>query len=253
MLVCETHDIAIKMLSCPAATVEVLRQRRNICDDEVQVWKLCEATEQNIQRDLKGLLSADELARAASFRFQEDRDRFVASRGILRILIGSYLECEPGQLHFRYSEKGKPQLPSAPELRFNVAHSGGVIVWAFARGRRVGIDVEEIRTDFSTQEIAERFFSPVERQALRALPSSRRHEAFFQCWTRKEAFVKATGDGLSLPLDQFDVALVPGKRAQLITTRPDAKESRRWSMHHLDVHPNYAAALVIERLGFPEH
>ncbi|PYX86503.1 MAG: phosphopantetheine-protein transferase [Acidobacteria bacterium] len=247
MLVCEVHDVVIKMLNCPALSSREFCQPRTLSNDEVQVWTLSHTMEQNMLRDLKRLLSGDELERAARFRFQQDHDRFVASRSILRSLLAGYLATDPSSLRFRYAEKGKPDLPSSPELQFNVAHSGEIILWAFARERRVGIDVEEIRTDFSTQEIAERFFSPAERQALCSLAASRRHQAFFHCWTRKEAFVKATGDGLSLPLDQFDVALASGQPAYLIATRPDAEESRRWSMHNLDVHPNYAAALVIER------
>lgn len=252
MPVCETHDIAIKVMACPSGIVENLGRQLNLGDGEVQVWKLCGAIERNVAGDLERLLSADELQRAARFRFPGDRQRFIASRGILRCLLAGYLASDPSSLRLQYSDKGKPYLAASLALQFNVAHSGEVILWAFAWQRRVGIDVEEVRTDFSTHDIAERFFSSVERQSLRALPASRRHQAFFQCWTRKEAFVKATGDGLSLPLDQFDVTLAPGQPARLIATRPDAGESRRWSMHNLEVHPNCAAALVLERAVSPE-
>ena len=249
MPVCESRDAAVNLLNWSSDFVQT--NARTLPHDEIHVWQLCEV-EQHSLDSLKDLLSQDELERAARFRFSKDRDRFIASRGVLRTLLAAYLGCDPGSLHFQYSEKGKPQLPAAPDLQFNVAHSGEIIVWAFARKRRVGIDVEEIRTDFSTPEIAERFFSKSERQALRSLPTTQRHLAFFRCWTRKEAFVKATGDGLSLPLDQFDVTLAPGQPAQLLQTRPDHRDAERWTMHNLDLHPNYAAALVIERHASPE-
>jgi 4'-phosphopantetheinyl transferase len=251
MPVCESSELEVKML-CSPATVDNLRAIRGLSGHEVHVWKSCGTIQENLLQSLRRLLYEDEVQRAERFRFQDDRNRFIVSRGILRTLLAGYLECDASCLHFHYSDRGKPQLPSAPDLHFNVAHSGEVIVWAFARNRRVGIDVEEIRTDFSTQEIAERFFSKIERQTLRSLPTSQRHQAFFQCWTRKEAFVKATGDGLSLPLDQFDVSLAPGQPAQLLQTRPEPKETGRWLMRDLDIHPGYSAALVVERPVSPE-
>ena len=248
----ETRHVAVKLLCCPPVAVERLCARRSLANGEVEVWKFASGSEQGFLHDLKCLLSDDELRRAARFRFQKDRHRFVASRGILRSLLAGYLGRSPRSMEFHYSDTGKPLLPATSDLHFNVAHSGELIVWAFAQGRRVGIDVEEIRIDFPTQEIAERFFSASERSTLRMLAPNHRPQAFFRCWTRKEAFVKATGDGLSLPLDQFDVTLAPGQPAELVQTRPDYQEAERWTMHNLDVHPNYAAALVTERQVFSE-
>ncbi|HEY1262847.1 MAG TPA: 4'-phosphopantetheinyl transferase superfamily protein, partial [Terriglobales bacterium] len=121
----------------------------------------------------------------------------------------------------------------------------------FVRGHRLGVDVEEIRTDFASAEVAERFFSISERTCLQELSAAEQHEAFFRCWTRKEAYIKATGDGLSLPLDQFDVSLSAQAPAQLLRTRPDAAEAARWLMRDLDVGSGYAAALVMERNPSP--
>ena len=132
-------------------------------------------------------------------------------------------------------------------LDFNLSHSAGIVLLAFARRRRIGIDIEAVRRDFSTTEIAERFFSPAERTALRQLPHGQRHQAFFRCWTRKEAFIKALGEGLSHPLDQFDVNLAPGEPAVLLATRPDATEAGRWALWNVPTAGNYAAALAIER------
>jgi len=125
------------------------------------------------------------------------------------------------------------------------------VLLAFAEGRQVGIDVEKLRRDFATSEIAERFFSIAEREALRALPQDQRHEAFFRCWTRKEAFIKALGEGLSHPLDQFDVSLAPGGPAVLLATRPDAQEAKRWKLWNIYVPGDYAAALAAEANGSP--
>ena len=169
---------------------------------------------------------------------------------MLRILLGAYFDANPSSLEFTYSEKGKPHVSHRPgqlDLRFNVAHSGDVILLAFTEGRRLGIDVEQVRPDFATDDIAERFFSGAERKCLRNLPATQRHDAFFRCWTRKEAYLKATGDGLSMPLDQFDVSLAPGEPARLIETRPDPAEANRWELQDLPVPSGYAGALVIEK------
>src|SRR5208283_6416 len=135
---------------------------------------------------------------------------------------------------------------SSDTLDFNVSHTAGLALLAFARGRKIGIDVERIRRDFGTAEIAERFFSKAERAALRELPQEQRHEAFFRCWTRKEAFIKALGEGLSHPLDQFDVSLAPGQPAALLAARPHAEEVTRWSLWDLQVPGDYSAALAAE-------
>lgn len=248
MAVCAAHDIKVKIRPCPIGSLQKLTSEA-LPDGEVHIWNLSTPLQQVVLDQLSGLLSPDELQRAARFRFPRDANQFISSRGLLRTLLASYLARDPRSLRFHYSEKGKPELPSALSagLCFNVAHSGDIILWAFTRSRRLGVDVEQVRKDFSTAEIAERFFSVGERAQLRALPAVRRHEAFFQCWTRKEAYLKATGDGLSLPLDQFDVTLAPGQPAHLLQTRPDPAEAERWLMRSLDVGPDYAAALVVER------
>ena len=166
--------------------------------------------------NLKQVLSADEHARAERFYFQKDRERFMVARGLLRTVLGRYLNQEPSQLRFCYSPYGKPALATGSgrnTLRFNVSHSHGLALYAITCGRELGVDVELIRPELPDEEIAERFFSFQEVSGLRALPPNMRLEAFFNCWTLKEAYIKARGEGLSLPLDQFDVALVPGEAA----------------------------------------
>lgn len=249
MPACATSEIQITVLPLLENDPQQTTNFSTLADDEVHVWtgsaKVEDATLARMQR----VLSQEELQKAARFRFAKDRNRFLVSRGTLRTLLGGYVGRDPSKIDFEFSEKGKPELApgTGQGMRFNVAHSGDVIVWAFARERHLGVDVENIRFDFGVSEIAERFFSVTERKSLRALPIAQQHEAFFRCWTRKEAYVKATGDGLSLPLDQFDVTFAPGQPALLLDTRPDHSECDRWLMRSLDLKPHYAAALVIER------
>lgn len=220
-----------------------------LSSNEIHIWrqKLDLSSEEIDQ--LRTLLSADELERAQRFRFDQDRNYFIVSRGALRRLLGTYLGMAAASVRFVYSEYGRPIL--TPEttpvpIEFNVSHSGALALYAFAHNHRIGVDVEKLRWDFSTTEIAERFFSVAERASLRALSPVECHHAFFRCWTRKEAFIKALGEGLSHPLDQFDVSLLPGAPAALLATRPDAAEARRWALWDIEVSEDYVAALAAE-------
>jgi len=217
--------------------------------DEIHVWRIKQPLGLGAADLLLSFLSEDELARAERFHFADDRNRYIHSRGALRSLLGRYLGAHPGELRFCYSPRGKPELASdlgGSRLQFNLAHSGEMIAYAFVHKHRIGIDLEKIRFDFPVEEIAERFFSEAERNALRRLKMSERHTAFFRCWTRKEAYLKATGDGLSMPLSDFDVSIDPEQPARLLATRPDPGEACRWHMESLDCGPNYSAALVVE-------
>jgi 4'-phosphopantetheinyl transferase len=219
--------------------------------DEIHVWHQNLTPGRADADTLGGLLSPDEMERALRFRSDANRNEFTVCRGTLRGLLGQYLGIPPKELSFEYSEYGRPSLAtvfSKGDLEFNVSHSGGHALLGFARGRKIGLDIEKIRWDFGTSEIAERFFSEAERSALRDLPQEQRHEAFFRCWTRKEAFIKALGEGLSHPLDHFDVSLAPSVPAQLFATRPDANEARRWRIWDLQAPAGYAAALVAESI-----
>jgi 4'-phosphopantetheinyl transferase len=194
-------------------------------------------------------LSEDERARADRFYFQKDREDFIAARGRLRSILGFYLSKAPESLSFNYSSHGKPSLKlesGEAAIHFNLSHSHRHSLYAIARDLEVGIDLEFIRGELATEEIADRFFSRRELRALRALPLALQKYAFFLCWTRKEAYIKARGEGLSLPLDQFDVSLTPGKPAELLGTRPDPSEASRWSLRDLMLEPSgYAAALAV--------
>jgi len=194
------------------------------------------------------VLSPDELTRASRYHFLRDRQRFVASRALLRRILASYLATDPICLSFSYSKKEKPSLGAAHAdsgVTFNVSHSGGIALLAFSRRREIGVDVEQLRRDSDLEAIARRFFSTHEQSQLAALPSEERFDAFFRCWTRKEAYIKATGDGLSLPLSQFDVSLAAGEKNALLATRPDSSEAGRWLLQEVPAGPGYVAALCV--------
>jgi 4'-phosphopantetheinyl transferase len=221
--------------------------------NDVHVWRayLDEPAQQ--RASFLHTLAADERTRAERFYFQRDRERFVTAHGVLRAILGLYLNRAPESLSFCYSSHGKAALAcesGGDAIRFNMSHAHGVALYAVTRGREIGIDLEFIRCDLETEQIAERFFSRSEIAALRALPLSLRKHAFFLCWTRKEAYIKARGEGLSIPLDQFDVSLIPGEPAALLSTQSDADEALRWSLEELALGSGYAAALAVEGRGW---
>jgi 4'-phosphopantetheinyl transferase len=219
----------------------------NLRADEVHVWRATLDLPAQSVEQLEPLLSADERERARRFHFERDRRRWVIARGWLRTLLGRYLAAAPETLSFHYGRFGKPQVTNLETaLEFNVSHSGEILLIAVTLRRAVGVDVERIRPDLSVIEIAERFFSPAECSALAALPPDVQPDAFFDCWTRKEAYIKARGDCLALPLHQFDVAFLPGEPAELLATRPDAAEASRWRLSDLRVADGYKAALAVE-------
>ena len=208
---------------------------------EVHVWRL--ALEQPSERFV-ALLDPDERSRANRFHFDKDRKHFVVARGFLRVLLGRYLKRDPKQLKFSYGPYGKPSLNGEELLRFNMSHSHGMALYALTEGRDIGVDVEYVRADFTSDDIARRFFSPFEVEALCGLPTEERVASFFRCWTRKEAYIKATGRGLSQPLDGFDVTLAPAESAALLRT--DAGAHEHWSMANIEVGPGYAGAVAVE-------
>jgi len=218
---------------------------------EVHVWRTTLAWPEAAAHRLEQSLVADERDKMERFRFEKDRRRYLVGRGLLRSLLGRYLDVMPLALRFETTAAGKPHLASSQgQLQFNVAHSGDYVLIAIADGRAVGIDVEEVRDDFDTGEIAAHFFSPNEQRELETLSGRAKIEAFYSCWTRKEAYVKARGEGLSLPLDQFDVSLRPNEPARLIATRPDPDDAKRWHLSGLGVADGYKAALAVEGQGW---
>ncbi|MET0647234.1 MAG: 4'-phosphopantetheinyl transferase superfamily protein [Pyrinomonadaceae bacterium] len=225
-----------------------------LADGEVHVWRARLLQDERTLGELWDTLSADERERAERFHFRRDRDRFIAARGALRNLLGRYAGVAPRLLRFSYDSYGKPSLcgeAGGASLRFNASHSNDLALFALTRGREVGVDLEFVREDFASFEIAEHFFSPGEVEALRALAPDVRAVAFFDCWTRKEAYIKARGEGLSHPLHLFTVSLGPGEDAALLRTDDDPLEAARWTLVELFPGEGARAALAVEAGSSP--
>lgn len=221
---------------------------------EVHVWRASLDRPPEEIEAFRRSLSPDELHRAERFVFEDHRRRFIAGRGCLRSILARYLDMAPGGIRFEYSPHEKPQLAAShvtqTPLHFNFAHSEALALLAVTGIGPVGVDLERVRPDCPAEQIARHFFSDSEIARLGSLPSSERVTAFFRCWARKEAFIKAKGLGLSLPLDQFDVTLAPGEPASLTRTAWDPGEAAQWSMRALDAGPGFAAALAVRGHGF---
>jgi 4'-phosphopantetheinyl transferase len=215
--------------------------------DEVHLWQA--RLDDQLAGNLIPLLSEDETARANRFHFTKDRNHFIVARGLLRRLLAAYLGFpSSAELNFSYGEKGKPFLADSRQgsINFNLAHSHGMAIYAFSRDRELGVDLEFVKDELADEKIADRFFSTTENEELHRVPAEVRKQAFFNCWTRKEAYIKARGEGLSMPLNEFDVSLAPGEPAALLRNHKDATEVARWSMKSIPVEPGYVAALVVE-------
>ncbi len=219
----------------------------NLEPDEVHVWRASLNVANSTVEDLLTTLCAAEKQRAERFHFHKDRKHFIVARGLLRIILGRYLDREPSGLSFCYNEYGKPELhsPDGKQLiHFNISHSHELALIAVTQNCDVGVDLEYVRTDFPCEEIAQSCFSPREIAVLHQLPATLKSLVFFTGWTRKEAYVKATGKGLSLPLNQLDVSLLPGEPAKLLNAQWDAQEAERWSLRELIPGSGYVAALA---------
>jgi len=217
---------------------------------EVHVWLgVLDVTPERLL-ELRAVLNADELARADRFLPAQHRVHSAAARGHLRTLLGRYLGVAPESVELQFNSFGKPSLAGPlGGLRFNVSHSLGLALFAFARGRELGVDIEKVRPDFATLEIAARFFSVAESARLRSLAPEQQPRAFFECWTRKEAYVKARGDGLSRRLDTFEVAFGPGAAPAILAAGDEPDAPVRWAVHDLQPPDGYCGALIVEGPG----
>lgn len=212
--------------------------------DDVHVWAAALDGPAAEDADSWATMSADEQARALRFRFERDRRHYVAARSRLRKLLASYTGRPPAELQFAYGAYGKPALREGGPA-FNLSHSRGLALIAVSLAPAVGVDVEFCRADFASLPVARQFFSAAEVAAWCRLPQTAQVEAFFRCWTRKEAFVKALGEGLSYPLKDFEVSLAPGEPAALLRVRSDPAAVQRWQLTELTPARGYAAALAV--------
>jgi len=222
-------------------------------EHEVHAWLIDVGVDDSVIAGLEALLSGDELSRGMKFRFQADRRRHFVSHGALREVLSLYLGIAPRRLKFTNGRYGKPCLQGEQAqsgLSFNLSHSAGKALLGLARGREIGVDIEFIQKQFNWEQLAQRFFAPQEVDMLRSVPQESRNRAFFACWTRKEAYLKAKGLGLNLPLKDFSVSLAPGESAALLRHEREPDEVQRWSLADIRVSPDYVAAIAVEGHGW---
>ena len=221
--------------------------------DQVHVWRASLRPPPEVLARLEAVLSPDERARAARFHFPQHRTAFIAGRGVQREILARYTGLAPSALAYREGSHGKPELDGRGAelgIRFNVSNSGDLALYAVTLGREIGVDLELLKAMPDGMDIASRFFSAPENEVFAALPDDVRDLAFFRCWTRKEAYIKAVGEGLSMPLDCFDVAFAPGEPAAILRTRGNPAEAERWTMLALEPGPGYVGALAVEGTGW---
>ncbi|HEX2078620.1 MAG TPA: 4'-phosphopantetheinyl transferase superfamily protein [Longimicrobium sp.] len=224
-----------------------------LAPDEVHVWRASLRPDADVLARLEAHLSPDERARAARFHFPQHRTAFVAGRGVQREILGRYTGLPPAALAYREGSHGKPELDgpaAASGIRFNVSNSGDLALYALTLRREIGVDLERLKPMPDGMDIAKRFFSAPENEVFAGLADEVRDLAFFRCWTRKEAYIKAVGEGLSMPLDRFDVSFAPGEPARIVRTRGNPAEAERWTMLSLEPGPGYVGALAVEGGGW---
>ena len=212
---------------------------------QVDIWRISLDLEPDTVKWFESTLSADEFQRAMKFQFPADRDRYVSAHGFLRDVLSRYLGDEASTFKFSANPYGRPSL-KGHELEFNLSHSADFALVAFTHNRKIGVDVERIRSGISAHVIARQYFSKAEVAELESLPLELRERAFFVGWTRKEAYIKAQGMGLSLGLDSFDVSITPDEPAVLRATRPTPDEAAKWTLLSFPVDPRYEAAVAVD-------
>jgi 4'-phosphopantetheinyl transferase len=216
---------------------------------EVHLWLVHLVQPDDVIQACRVLLDSEERARADRFYFDRDRNKFTVARAMLRTVLGRYLDAAPQQVGFRYGPQGKPELQpelNSKRIRFNLSHSGDYALLAVTLDLEVGADIELHRPDFGGEEIAQRFFSARETAILCGLPEHQKVAAFFTCWTRKEAYIKALGGGLSIALDTFDVAFAPGIEPALLRVEKTPEEVERWRIYNIEAPEGYSAAVMVE-------
>ncbi|MEC4982828.1 MAG: 4'-phosphopantetheinyl transferase superfamily protein [Oscillatoria sp. PMC 1076.18] len=218
-----------------------------ISSPEVHLWRANLDLPTSEVTKLAANLSEDELARANRFYFERDRRRFIIGRGRLREILAGYLQQQPAELEFVYSDRGKPSLKdsgSYRQIEFNLSHSHELVVYAVSCDRAVGIDIEYLRSLPDAEKLAQRFFSPQETAIINSLPPEKRQLAFFCGWTSKEAYLKATGAGIA-KLADVEVSVSPTLPAQLLTVNGSSCFGDRWSLQRFTPAPNYIATVAV--------
>ena len=224
-----------------------------LTDDEVHLWRASLEQPVSVVEALNAHLADDERERADRLVFERDRRKFIVGRGVLREILAGYTGLSPSEIRFEYSLTNKPSLANqtqSAELEFNLSHSNEVVLYALTRRRLIGVDLEWLRPMPNADSMVARYFSPAEIESFHRLSPAQREEGFFNGWTRKEAYVKALGEGIGHPLDQFSVSLSPGEPARLTSVHNDPAQIERWLLHAFEPFPGYVAALIVEGQGW---
>jgi 4'-phosphopantetheinyl transferase len=222
---------------------------RSLKSNEVHIWYCSLNQHESKLSKFSCLISSDEKLRQKQFIFQNDRRNFTITRGVLRTILGTYLNREPSNIIFHYSNRGKPRIQNdnhKPSLFFSVSHSKDFALYALSRNSEIGIDIENIRDLTEMDLIVEHFFSEREKSIYQKLSESKKREAFFLCWTRKEAYLKAIGVGLYQPLSTFEVSIIPGDPVRLVSINNNTLLASNWTTYNLKIHVDYASACVIK-------
>lgn len=220
----------------------ILPELMRLTENDLHIWQ-ARFSDLLPQHDaFRHILTPDEVTRAARFRFDDARERFVLARGFLRRTLAPYLAITPDAVDFAYGARGKPILPSS-DIRFNLTHSADRLLLGVCRDRMLGVDVEHMGPMDEMLTVARMNFSPNEQRIFFALPTDEQQRAFYTCWTRKEAYIKATGDGFKMPLSDFDVTFTPDQSPRLLRIVGD--DPARWRMLHLDPAPDYVGAICV--------
>lgn len=222
-----------------------IRKSLEINSGEIHIWSSAAAKDKHRLKEFSNFLSKDEVVRANKFRFEKDRSVYITAKYLLRNLLGNYLNLDPKELIFDYNEYDKPVYLNSADLNFNVSHSGNRIIIGFAKNLEIGADIEKIKADFDVLELAKNFFSKEEIKALTAMDENERFRAFYRCWTRKEAFIKAVGEGLSYPLDSFSVTMEDDLRAQFVKIDGIQESKMDWFLHSFVPEEGYISAFAI--------
>jgi len=235
------------------AVVSLEIPEQELAPGAVHVWSLPLDIRPRSLASVAEYLSPDERKRADRFRFAVHRNRFIVGRGILRVILGRYGGFPPERLQFNYGANGKPELRAPDEggrrtggaLHFNLAHSEAVGVLAVTQTGPVGVDVEQVRRLPEFKELVSQFFSPREAAEFSQLPWEQQPTAFFNLWTRKEALLKAMGEGIAHSLDRVEVSFLPGEPARVLSLPAGRRAGSEWSLVELTISPAYAAALAL--------
>ncbi len=217
--------------------------------NEVHIWHASVEVSETCLKRLIIFLSEDEVKRSNRFHFERDRKRFIVAHGLLRHILSCYCVSDPDEHSFRRNRYGKPALASDDNIRFSMSHSGERVLYGITRGREIGVDIERLRPFEDIEQIVENYFSSREKSEFSTLPDYMENKSFFTCWTRKEAYTKAQGKGMSLPLNQFSVSFLPGGPVRLTETLHSIKEKNHWSLREIVVNAEYAAAVAVEGHG----